>query len=789
MAKDASTQVAYCAEFDSDEGEEVASTRRLAAGPSAREQANMAAKRTTDAQGSASSSPRQNSQDLASDSGYSSRTQGTSASADSGKSATPLPSIPQATAAQIAAASSEQPQPPNSKPALSRTSSKSSRRVKQCRDPDCADCKRGRMMKKSANSSQKSASKSPSKRPPPSEHTRPTSTQRSSERPLQPAATAAPQPQARPPLRSASTSRARPRSMYDAPNEPQSAGAGPPVAYYNTQRYPYQTQGYMTGAGNMMVAERPGMPHRATDPSMLSARRRPLSMAGAPVVSYDPGASQRLSARRPTKTTYPAVGVGQDEDEDEDETEESEAYDSPEEYLRAIRRRENEFQAQQARQRALKQEQDARRMPPPPQPASASGQQQYSMRTYDKTATRITYGDRVDDYDDIRNTARGLDTDFLSGGSSRARRPSLASSGDLSKGTSNSQPVPGSQRVTIQDPRTSRRQSYVGSEGWDELWAKHYDSLRLDSALQTQTLRHKRGSPDFSKDVNPGVVAGFASLDRDNQPTRYDKLSEAAMAYQRNTDRLRVPEPASLTSKNMRRHVGLPSDDDDAARSPARSNASNDGSARISARRQIKAVPSERMSMAEGEVRMRVDLSNELELEFEGRRLAIAPTGEGSIAELVIGNKRESTSYYGTSKGSLSTESRLGRSKSMRAKQPATLREREPPTPTRSRREEREPPTPTRARREVERERDDDERSTTTAVSNVPGRPTATRTKRAETYAASSRRAAEETPSESGYEPAPTKLHRRTKTQEARYEAGPSSPVSSRNKRSLFGRS
>lgn len=778
MVKDTSSQVAYVAEYDSDEGEEVASTRTHATGPSAREQANVAAKRSTDAQGSASSSPRQNSQDLASDSGYSSRTQDTSASADSGKSATPVPPIPQATAAASAPAQSP------SKPALSRTMSKNSRRSRSCRDPECEDCKRGRMIKQSANSSQKSAS--PAQRPPPPERARSTSSKRSSEGPPRSVAPP-PQPQARPPLRSASTSRARPRSMYDAPNELRSAGAGPPIAYWNSQRPPYQAQGYVTGAGNMMVAERPGMPHRATDTLTLSARKKPLSMVGAPVVSYDAGAGQRLSARRPTNPTYPAVGFEQDEDEDE--TEESEAYDSPEDFWSTARQRENAFQAEQARQRALKQAQDARSMPPPqprplpqqlpppPQPAPASGQK-YSMRLYDKAATRITYGDHDDDYDGVRSTARGLDTDFMYGGSSRARRSSLASSGDRSKGTSSSQPIASAQRVTIQDPRTSRRQSYVGSEAFDELWAKHINSMRIDPALQAQTLRHKRGSSDFNKVLDPDILAAFVAQERDDRQTRYEKMQEAAMAYQRKTDRLRVPETASLTSKNIRRHSGVPSERDE-ERSPARSNASNDGSTRWSGHRQIKAVPSERMSMAEGEVRMRIDLSNDVELEFAGRRLAIAPTGEGSIANLIIGSKREETSYHGTSKGSVSTESRLGQSNSVRAKQPATPRE---------------PPTPTRSRREVEREMDDDdeeqEYSTTTTGTDPPRRPPATRMKRAETYAAAPRRAAEEIPSESGYEPSkPTRLHRRTKTQDARYDPGPSSPVSSRNKRPFFTRS
>lgn len=513
------------------------------------------------------------------------------------------------------------------------------------------------------------------------------------------------------------------------------------------------------------------MPHRATDTAAMSARRRPTSIVGPPVVSYDLGAAQRLSARRPTKTTYPVVGYEQDEDEEA--TGESEEYDSPEDYWNAaFRQRQNEFQALEARKRAeaLQREEAARRMPPPSQPASASGQQKYSMRSYDKAATRITYGDCSDYYDDgVRDTARGFDPNFLSIGSSRPRRSSLASSGDRSKYTSSSQPIAGTQRVTIEDPQRPRRQSYVGNEDLEELIAKHFDS-----SWNIPTLRHKRGSSDFAKTVDPDLSDALRAYERDDRPTRYDQQGEAALAYQRKTDRLRTPEPASLTAKNVRRHAGFPSEDDEPL-SPARTNVSNDGSARYYGRRQIKALPSERPSAQEGEVRMRVDLSNDFELEFEGRRVAIAPTGEGSVAELVISSKRDSTSYYGTSKGSLSTESRLGRRDSARGKQPATPRtvEREPPTPTRFRREQ--------------PERDDDERSTTTTTTNVSRR--GTRTKRAETYAASSsRRAAEEEPSEYETSKAARPQHRRTKTQDARYDAGPSSPVSSKSKKSPFGR-
>jgi len=781
MPKDGSSQVAYCAEYNSENDEEDASTRRHATGPAVPEQANITAKRTTDAQGPTSSSPRQNSQDVASDSGYSSRTQTTSASADSGKSATALPPATMDAKTTTAATDggSHQTLPHSSKPALSQVSSKGSRKGRKCQDPDCAECKRGRM-KMAADSAQKSASRSPKGKP--DETTRSASKSRSQGKAPSTTSKARPQPQVRPPLRSASTTGPRPRSVFDPSREPRSAGPGP-FPYWNAPYYPYYAQGYMTGAGNMMVADRPGLPYRLTDTSVPSARTRALNAGGTPFVSYDPGANQRLSARHPTKNMYPAVGYEQDDYEDEYEDEDKDAdadedadeggtaesaeYGSPEErYKDMMRKQLNEYHALEAQKRAeaLQREEDAKRMPPPQQPASAGPQPTYSMRSYDASATNVTYGDRNNGYDDFQNTAGSFDL-HLSGRPSRARRTSLASSGDRSKGTSASQPIPGSQKVTIQDPR-ARPQSFYGGEDLDELIAKQLQALQLgrDGVLQTHPLRRNPGGSNF-KYIHPDLLR-YGS-ERDDRPTHYEKLSEEALAYQRLTDRLR---PLESVARHMRRNAGLPSEDEDPW-SPAPSNVSNDGSARINPRRQSKVIPSDRMSAQDGEVRMRFDLSNEFQVEFEGHRLAIAPTGEGSIAELVIGGpKREGTSTYGTSKGS-TTESRHGKGSSTRTKEPTRKAERDQPPPARFRQDP---------------ELGDDERNTTTAAEDLPKR--GPRTKRAETYGTTMRRAVEEPTSDS--DPAkPTRpQHRRTKTHDVRYDAGPPSPAGTRGRRSFVGR-
>jgi len=155
------------------------------------------------------------------------------------------------------------------------------------------------------------------------------------------------------------------------------------------------------------------------------------------------------------------------------------------------------------------------------------------------------------------------------------------------------------------------------------------------------------------------------------------------------------------------------------------------------------------------------------------------------MAELVIGSKRDGTSNYGTSKGS-TTESRLGRSNSTRTKEPGRRPEREPPTPTRARREDTRSAAAAAA---AAADDDDDAQSTTTSDE---ARRRATRAKRAETLAAAAasavRRAAEDAlPSDS--DPSkPVRTHRRSKTHDVRYDPGPASPGGARSKRAVYGR-
>ena len=783
MSKGTSSHVASCADYDSAEDEEVASTRevasrKMATGVAAREQANVAAKRTTDNQAS-TSSPLQKHQDLASDSGYSSRTQATSASADSGQSAT-APAKPDAT--DVPGSSSQ----PQAKQAPSTTSSQRSRGSRNCKDPNCEKCQRARKKKASANSSTQSAL--PTEPRPPSDRAPSPGTKRSPEKAAPSSATApAGAAQPRPPLRSASTSRPRPRSGYDAYTDPAAA-----AAYWQRQGYHFggNGAGYVTGPGNMIVAERPGMPHRATDTMAYSARRRPTSVIGGPLVSYDSRAGQRLSARRPTQTTN-NPGVDSLQEDESDETEESGEYDSPEDQIAAVsaelrRRREIEQKEFEARLRALalEKENDRRRMPPPPPPPpSSSPGQKYSMRMYDPAATKITYGTRNDyDPDGFRNATRRMDNNVLSGGLSQERRLSLASNGDHARASAYSQTASNGARVTIDDPKLApRRMSNVGSESLSSIKAKcrEIEEILAHSIAEvppTSNIQDNRASIHFHNVFDPELYDRQSRLNQDDKPTLYESRQQQALEYQRQMDRLqnqtRPVESAPLTTKTLRHHTGLPSEAE--FLSTSRSNDSNDGSGRISVGHRIQAGPSERSAagISGDEFKMRIDLTSGFEAEFEGRRLSVNPTGEGSIAELVIGSRRESTSYHGTSKGSVTTESRVGRSASIRDR-PARPAERER---EREREQERE-----RLQRVEDGARGDDERSTTSASAHPSKR--GTRPKRAETYTSGRRGAEEQSESDRA------KMgHRRMKTAvDTRYAPVPPSPTSGRSKKSFFG--
>jgi hypothetical protein len=520
-------------------------------------------------------------------------------------------------------------------------------------------------------------------------------------------------------------------------------------------------------------------------------------MVGTPLVSYDPSATQRLSARKPTKNANEAsVGFAHEDESDEveDEDEEDEGDEESnilEEQLAAAllderRKIANEYQQLKAQQRALalKAENDRRQAqnpppPPPPQSAPSSGPK-YSMRTYDKAATKITYGTRNDyDHEGVRNMPKGMNTNVLSGGSPWERRQSFASNADQIRSSAYPQHAGGNPKVAMNDPKwPPRRMSYMGGESLDEIreirakqQLENFLANHLTEVPQGPTIQDRRAS------LNPEIYNRLAGLNQDEKLILESQLQNA-MEYQRQMDALRNRfahvESTPLTAKSLRHHIGLPYEAE--PRSTSRSNASNDGTARISAGHRIKAVPERGTFSTSGdEIKMRIDMRKGFEAEIEGRRISVNPTGEDSIAELVMGSKRENTSYYGTSKGSVTTESRLGRSTSVREKAARQVeRERE-----RDRGRERERERRHDRSRQHEDEIHEDDEQSSSSDSNYP----TTRTKRAGTYT-SGRRAAEEQQSETER---PKKGHRRTKTSDSRYAAGPSSPTRGRGKKPFLG--
>ena len=604
------------------------------------------------------------------------------------------------------------------------------------------------------------------------------------------AANAAPQPH---PLRSASTSRPRPRSVHGGyPDLASAAG------YFAQPAYPYGRHGaaYMTGLGNFVAAERPGMPYRATDPAAAySARRRPVSMVGTPMVSYDPAATHRLSARRPTQKPHEInVGVFGEDESDEAEYEDDDEKSTPlAEQLAAIsderRKMANEYHLMKAQLRALalKEENDKRQAQPSqpslPTQAAASSGPKYSMRTYDKAATNITYGTHNDyDPDGIRNMPRGMNTtNLLSGGSAWERRPSIPANLDHLR---YQQPAGNNPRVTINDQNWAppRRMSYVDRENLEELRANHRQienifANRFAEVPQGPTIQDRRASMNFHKRIDPELYNRLAELSQDDKPILESKLRDA-MEYQRQIDALRRfghVESTPLAAKGLRHHLDLPSEAE--LRSKPRSNASNDGSAR----HRIRPVPDRgAVSNSGDEFKMLFDLTSGFEAEFEGRRLAVNPTGEGSLAEVVFGGRRGNTSYYVTSNGSVTNEPPLGRSAREKAARPVERERERDRGRDRGRDRDRDRQRERRRQRSHQHEHEDDEQSSTSTSDFPPARPT--RTKRADTYTSGRRAAEEQSETER-----PQKGHRRTKTSDARYAAGPSTPTTGRGKRTPLG--
>ncbi|KAF2431566.1 hypothetical protein EJ08DRAFT_180470 [Tothia fuscella] len=754
MAKSQSDKASFytsVVDYDSEHDEEVADSRKLAT-------ANVSLKRSSQAEMPVPSSQ--------SDSGYSSRTQATAASADSMESVT-------AKAAKMASHQQESSTSDNVAPGPSNrrrtTNDRSSERretqrgperaaptkvkkvVKECVDPNCNDerCK-GRKVRPRVDTSTEPPNMSPVK----ISSTTSSRTPRQSEYPQRPKATPLVIPQGR---------RSRPTSMYELQPHmmmpPPIAGPSPTI-YGNRAGYTFSGPspvGY--GPGPIAIIERPGLATRRTD---MSARApRPVSIHGTQgLVSYNANANKTLSARRPTQASIQAPAqapapppaaplripyhVELDDEEDEDEEEYSEEEEESEddeddeeeaeadegaayaEYLRQQHLDDTQRKLQAARLQQAQTRERQRQMLPPNLPASAAatgGKPAISMRKAGP-APQITYGRRPSEDQSIEaEMQRFREQTQAAVGSSQLRRPSLLSRGGP-KATTYSHPRSAdNERITVEG--RNRRMSYQGSENPQRLADMH-------SRFQQSTA----DPMDFNQIIEDVVSQKLHELrlqpaDSATYQVNLDSKLRDAMAHQHRTDqaaplgRDKLGELPQLTKSALRRKTGLPS-----RTGSSRSNRSSEEDSRISAGHRIT-TGSElgNVTVNGDEMKMRIDTSSVFEMEFEGRRITIAPTYDGSTAELIIGGKRESS--YVSTRGSNATRSQVGnrvtRTPSQRDQR---LREREREQKDRERelRDRRDRQDRDRARFNVDVDDDDDDNDNDRRSARGSARP------RAETY-------------------------------------------------------
>jgi hypothetical protein len=152
-----------------------------------------------------------------------------------------------------------------------------------------------------------------------------------------------------------------------------------------------------------------------------------------------------------------------------------------------------------------------------------------------------------------------------------------------------------------------------------------------------------------------------------------------------------------LTKSALRRRSGLPSHT-----GSSRSNRSSEEGSRISAGHRIT-TGSElgNVTVNGDETKMRIDVANGFEMEFEGRRVMLQPIGDGTTAELIISSKRETSTVYNSTRGSTATRSQVG-SRLTRTPSQRDQRLRERDQRDRQEREDRD-----RARYENDNEEDD----------------------------------------------------------------------------------
>jgi hypothetical protein len=462
-------------------------------------------------------------------------------------------------------------------------------------------------------------------------------------------------------------------------------GAPPPASFYPPTAYPYGPSGYMQH-GSMTIIERQGLPTRRSEMSARTARPGPRHPTE--LVQYNPNAGKTLSARRPTKPTFQEPVESEEdeeedsdyysgEEEDEDEEEDFEEDERDLNPLAALRNRlqtearnqdDTQMKMDAARMHAEQRRQQQRQQMPPPNvaaSAAAASGPKLSMRKANAPAPQITYGDRRPSQsqaeEDLRATFRALSMGAAAGNPT-ARRPSLGPSGGPKASSYSHPPSADNARMAAEAANYQRRSTYVGSE------ARARFEQSEDSRFRNPQQHPRPETPlDVGKIIEKVVRDKLNELHLPAGQGAHSKLEldarmMAALAYQsradqaapRTRDELGELPQVPLTASALRRRSGQPSHT-----GSSRSKRSSDEGSRISAgHRLTTGSDSGAVTVNGDEMKVRIDTTSIFEMEFEGRKVMLQPTGDGTTAELIIGGKREAT--YFSSKGSTATRSQAG---------------------------------------------------------------------------------------------------------------------------------
>jgi invasion protein IalB len=443
---------------------------------------------------------------------------------------------------------------------------------------------------------------------------------------------------------------------------------------------------------NRSPVERPGMPHRAID---ISARGvKPGVNYNTPVVLQQANTTTPLSARRPPKPQY----LGEDSSEEEDEEEESEESDSDEDEtgLQALL----QFREQHREQQAFlqrKKEADRQQMPPPPPPNVGNAQQRaaaaaaaaaaagFSMRRPPSAAPKVTYGANTAAAAAQQHQAQ-LNTKLQAlmqqqQNAEANKRPAMMHTGGAKSTSYHGTGAVGAGALPNGMMTGARRNSFYGGESNEDLERHHQLMLAAANRIGQQDearrrameMQRKRNSFDLdsiSDDLMTDRLQNLG-LDASHVPPPFDPKVSSAQQYmeqmrqnaqpsrravhQQHQQQQQPPHP--LTTGAVRRNGR------DETRSSRSRHSSREGSSTTrNHRRMSVAAPEARLD--EDGFKMKIDPDQDYDVEFGNQRLAIRPTGEGSV-ELFIGGRREGT-YYATTRDSASTSSKIDRRTSTR---------------------------------------------------------------------------------------------------------------------------